>query len=240
MPDRPRASRCASWRGSLPRSGALAATRPAPDRILCEGGRGAERDETKGTIYMQFRSRRTFLALVAILAMSAVTASAASAAAPEFKPSTKQAFTGSMGTITLERASYSPTICTKGASTGEITGASTVGALVLTLTGCESKEGPGCKFKSVGAKNSGEIITTALVGELGEVNTTEATSGVGLLLRPASGTEWAKIEAPCILPEWESMKGTLAAESPRSKLWRKRSSSSWWEKKEARGSKRSP
>ena len=74
------------------------------------------------------------------------------------------------------------------------------------------KEGPGCKFKSVGAKNSGEIITTALVGELGEVNTTEATSGVGLLLRPASGTEWAKIEAPCILPEWESMKGTLAAE----------------------------
>ncbi len=104
VPGRPRASRCASWRGSLPRSGALAATRPAPDRILCEGGRGAERDETKGTIYMQFRSRRTFLALVAILAMSAVTASAASAAAPEFKPSTKQAFTGSTGTIALERA----------------------------------------------------------------------------------------------------------------------------------------
>ena len=161
---------------------------------------------------MRFKPRHVLLALVAVFAMSAVAASTASAAAPEFKPSTKQAFTGSTGTITFERSSYSPTVCTKGTSTGEITGASTVGAVVLTLTGCESKEGPGCKFKSVGAKNNGEIVTSALVGELGEVKTTEATTGVGLLLKPASGTEWAKIEAPCILPEWESMKGEVTAE----------------------------
>jgi hypothetical protein len=161
---------------------------------------------------MQFRSRRTFLALVALLAMSAVTASAASAAAPEFKPSTKQAFTGSTGTITIGRGSFSPVTCSKGTSTGEITGASTVGSVVLTLTGCETKEGSGCKFKSVGAKTNGEIITKALVGELGEVKTTEATSGVGLLLRPASGTEWAKIEGPCLLASPAPISGTLAAE----------------------------
>jgi hypothetical protein len=149
---------------------------------------------------------------LATVALSVVATSAASAAAPEFKPATKQAFTGTSGVISIERASFSPITCSKGASVGEITGASTVGGLVLTLTGCESKEKAGCEFKSVGAKNNGEIVTKTLAGELGEVKTTQAATGVGLLLQPASGEEWAKIEGPCILASPAKLTGTLAAE----------------------------
>jgi hypothetical protein len=158
------------------------------------------------------RSKRTgvLLALVAVFAMSALTAAAASAAAPEFKPGTKQAFTGTSGALKVEFASTADLTCSKASSTGEITGTSTVGSLVLTLAGCESKESGGCKFQTAGAKNEGEIITNALAGELGEVNTTEAASGVGLLLKPASGTEWATIHGICI-PGWK-LEGSLAGE----------------------------
>jgi len=149
--------------------------------------------------------------LVAVFAISAVVASAASAAAPEFKPSTKQAFTGSSGTLTIETTSLERITCSKVTSTGEITGASTVGAVVLTLTECNDKEGAGCKLKTEGAKE-GEIVTNALVGTLGEVKTTEATSGVGLLLEPASGKVWAKVEGPCIPIGSGYLEGSLAAE----------------------------
>jgi hypothetical protein len=54
---------------------------------------------------MQLKARGVLLALVAVFAMSAVAASAASAAGPEFKPATKQAFTGSTGILTLQTKS---------------------------------------------------------------------------------------------------------------------------------------
>jgi hypothetical protein len=168
---------------------------------------------------MRLKARGVPLALVAVFAMSAVAASAASAAGPEFKPSTKQAFTGTSGTLKIEAGSSEAFYCSKGSSSGEITGASTVGSLVLTFTGCESKEKGGCKFKSSGAKNEGEIITTPLAGELGEVKTTEATSGVGLLVKTASGTEeLALIEGHCLSSQWK-LTGTVAAEvTPTKKL----------------------
>jgi hypothetical protein len=143
--------------------------------------------------------------------MSAVVTAAASAAAPEFKPATKQAFTGSTGTLTIETGTGKTITCSKGTSSGEITGASTVGGLVLTLTGCATTEGSGCKFHSENAKNAGEIITNALVGTLGEVKTAEAASGVGLLLEPASGKVLTTIQGPCLLGT-SRLEGSVAAE----------------------------
>jgi hypothetical protein len=159
---------------------------------------------------MQFKARGVFLALVAVFAMSAVTASAASAAAPEFKPSTKQAFTGTSGALAME-TSASAIACAKGTSDGEITGASTVGSVVLTLSGCQAEEGGHlCYFESEGAKNKGEIVTNALDGALGEVASSEATSGVGLLLKPASGKDLADIEGNCVVTS--ELEGDVAAE----------------------------
>jgi|HubBroStandDraft_2_1064218.scaffolds.fasta_scaffold83013_3 hypothetical protein len=157
------------------------------------------------------RHRRTgvLLALVAVLAMSAVVTSAASAAAPEFKPATKQVFSGTSGALTIQNSATNEITCSKETSTGEITSATTVGGVVLTLTGCESPEQGGCKLTSEGAKNLGEIVTNALKGVLGTVKTSEAASGVGLLLEPASGSVWAKIEG-CIT-DW-TLEGNLAAE----------------------------
>jgi hypothetical protein len=161
---------------------------------------------------MRLTSRSAFLALVAAFAISAVTASAASAAAPEFKPSTKQAFSGTVGVLTMETSVGTQFTCKKGSSSGEVTGASTVAAVVLTLSECSTKEEEGapCYLKSAGAKNKGEIVTTALVGELGEVASLEATTGVGLLLKPASGERWAVIEASCLPPS--ALEGDIAAE----------------------------
>jgi hypothetical protein len=64
----------------------------------------------------------------------------------------------------------------------------------------------------VGAKNKGEIVTAALIGTLGEVKTTEAASGVGLLLEPGSGKDWAEINGPCLAESPTLLSGNLAAE----------------------------
>jgi hypothetical protein len=158
---------------------------------------------------MQRKSIRVLLTVMAVFAMTAVAASAAFAAEPEFKPGTKQAFTGTTGPLVIASAALSET-CSKGSSAGEITSASTASA-VLTFTGCEVKAATSsCSLTSVGAINKGEIVTKALNGELG--TTTEATSGVGLLLEPASGEELTKIEAPCMSPAKWTIEGSVAAE----------------------------
>lgn len=56
--------------------------------------------------------------IVAVLARSATTTSAASAAAPEFKPATKQAFTGTSGALTIEFSSAETVACSKGGERG--------------------------------------------------------------------------------------------------------------------------
>jgi len=158
---------------------------------------------------MRFKSTGVLLALVAVLAMSALTASAASAAAPEFKPSTNQTFTGSSGAVAWE-SSESKITCSKDTSKGEITGATTMGSVVLTFTECfASKGGTRCYFNSKGAKGKGEIITDKLKGELGEVAESQATSKVGLVLEPEVGTKIAELESPCGDP---SIEGGVAAE----------------------------
>lgn len=162
---------------------------------------------------MRFISiRSVFLALVAVFAMSAVTAAAASALAPEFKPSTKQAFTGTAGAVTFSMTTGEALDCTSETSHGEVTGAKTVNSVVLTFTGCyvETSGGTRCSWGTPGDK-TGEFVTKALKGELGEVAKTEAASGVGLLLKPESGThDIGLIEAPC-LPE-TYLEGDVVAE----------------------------
>jgi hypothetical protein len=101
--------------------------------------------------------------------------------------------------------------CTKDTSTGEITGEATIGSLRVTYNGCTGKSGGTvCSVKSVGAKNGGEILTTTLKGELGLVATSEATSGVGLLIAPLSGAEFAQLQGSCIVEG--DLEGSVAGE----------------------------
>jgi hypothetical protein len=138
---------------------------------------------------------KLLLALLAVLALSVVTTAAASAALPEFKPvPTKHKFTATSGTFKLA-AALDPTTCSKSTTVGEITGASTVGKVVVTYTGCEGTGSGGkCKMKSVGAAE-GEIVTKSLKGELGTVAKTEAASERGILLQPEVGKTFAELAA---------------------------------------------
>jgi hypothetical protein len=149
---------------------------------------------------MQLKSKSVLLALIAVFAMSAVAASAASAALPEFKPvPTKKKFTGSSGELavmmdlTVERI-----ICTASKTSGEITGAATMAKVVVKLTGCQYQNGSiGCPAKTHNA-NAEEIVTEPLSGQLGSVATTEAASGVGVLLKPENKYAIiAETEASC-------------------------------------------
>jgi hypothetical protein len=159
---------------------------------------------------MQRKSRGVLLALVAVFAMSAVTAAAASATTPEFKPvPAKKKFTAKSGTVYTEWDATTMT-CAKSATTGEITGARTVGNVVIVYTGCEANhEGAACPVASEGAK-TGEIVTKALNGELG---TTKVGDKVGLRLKPATKTTWFRFAeggGRCFGPE--ALYGSAAGE----------------------------
>lgn len=162
---------------------------------------------------MRLHSRGVLLTIIAVVAMSVVTAASASAALPEFKPvPTKKKFTSTSGTVTWTLGGGTEKMtCTKNTSTGELTGAKTVGKVVVTFTGCKTTGTGGCDVKSVGAKTAGEIITKSLSGELGTVKTTEAASGVGLLLKPETGTIWTEIPSNSCIGE-SILSGSLAAE----------------------------
>jgi hypothetical protein len=150
------------------------------------------------------------LALAAVFAMSAVAVATASAA-PEFlnkekKAVVKKHFTGTSGKGELKAGSIVVT-CTADKDTGEISGTKKVANVVVTFTGC-SAEKEACKVKSPGAKE-GEVKTNVLEGELGEVATSESATGVGLDLKPASGS-FVTLEGSCILTT--SVTGSVIAE----------------------------
>jgi hypothetical protein len=130
----------------------------------------------------------------------------------QFKPlPTKKKFTSTGGAFKFAGGDIVVT-CSKSSATGEITGASTLGKVVLTFTGCEGEEAGhnNKECRSLGA-GPGEIVTDALKGELGTVATKEAASGVGLLLKAETGSEWFVFREPCPLPE-TSIDGSLAGE----------------------------
>jgi hypothetical protein len=87
------------------------------------------------------------------------------------------------GSVRLESAVKAANVtCSGETSAGEYTGASTVGGVALSLTGCEQA---GARCSSAGAE-SGEIETNTLEGALGVIalGTTSATNKIGLDLYP--------------------------------------------------------
>jgi hypothetical protein len=146
-------------------------------------------------------ARLAGLALVAILAMSLIGASAASAALPSFNPGTANAFSTTSATSTLEAAGNTVT-CAADTSTGEITGAMTVGKVTVKFTGCKGKNavGESCTIKSnAPAGAAGEIITNTLHGLLGLILTSAGVprtpgSDAGLLVLPSSGATFVALE----------------------------------------------
>jgi hypothetical protein len=157
---------------------------------------------------MRLKSKSVLLALVAVFAMSAVVTAAASATTPEFKPvPTKKKFTVVQSGSADALWGVNVSTCTKGTATGEITGARTVGDVVLVYTGCtasgETKSG--CPLSSEGAK-AGEVVIKPLSGELG---TAEPSGHVGLLLKPETKKVWTTFAGDECSFETE-MSGSLA------------------------------
>jgi hypothetical protein len=108
---------------------------------------------------------------MAVFAISAVV-SAPAYALPEFKPSTKQKFTGKqVGSGTLENTAGEKVSCTGGGGPGEIASATLVAKVVVKFTGCSSS-GQECLSSGASAK---EIRTKTLKGELGEEKTGKVT-----------------------------------------------------------------
>ncbi len=120
------------------------------------------------------RVRTIMLAVFAVFAISAVAASAASAA-PEFSKAS-DTFKTSAGESVLKGTGLTIT-CKKVSGSGEVTSKTTVNATASF---------EGCKGEILGNKCP-ETITSSLVGTLGEVKATEATSEVGLLFKAKSG-----------------------------------------------------
>jgi hypothetical protein len=146
--------------------------------------------------------------------MSAVTAAAASAAKPEFKPvPTKKKFTSTSGVSVWNGAGEEVT-CSKSATSGEITSATTLGDVIVKYTGCTLKNGltgETCPIKSASGGKE-EIVMDKLKGELGViVPKPPSGSEVGLLLAPEVKTTWAVLESKC--SDWfalATLTGSLA------------------------------
>jgi hypothetical protein len=164
--------------------------------------------------------------LTGAFVMSLLASAAAYAHAPEFLnsgggPATGTTFKGTSGAAKIEGVQIVE--CTSSELAGEITGAKSVGKVKILLKGCASGTK---KCKSPG-KPSGEIETVSLRGELEEV--TRFASGVGLLLKPESGTVYTTIEG-CVLTTLK-VTGSLLGEvvKPGGELVFTRSNESWLE-----------
>jgi hypothetical protein len=131
----------------------------------------------------------------------------------EFKPiPTKKKFTSTSGADRWMLPGEGGSLeCSKSTSSGEITSATTLGKVVMQSTGCKLTIGDEtCPMKSEGGGTE-EIVTTSLKGELGIVATTEAASGIGLLLKPETGEVWTSlVETKCL--GGSTVEGSLAGE----------------------------
>ena len=82
---------------------------------------------------------------------------------------------------------------------------------MVTFSGCSGKEGTKTCTVKGGGGGEGTVITTTLDGELG--TTTEAPSGVALLLLPTTGHVFVTIEGTCLEPKEAAVEGTIAGEA---------------------------
>ncbi len=156
------------------------------------------------------KPRSNIFALITAIVFTGSTSPAAVANHEFAKLPTVKTLSGTSGVVTFTTGANTFT-CASSVTKGEITQMDTIGKLSVKFTGCRtSNGGPRCTIKSVGAVE-GEIAMQTLKGQLGSVKTTEATSGIGLLLSPATGTKWTTLAANACTPE-TSMNGTLAGE----------------------------
>jgi hypothetical protein len=156
-------------------------------------------------------SRLVGLIVGAALAMNLVAVTAASASDPEFLGSLKQTFKTLGGTAVISTAEQS-VACSHDSTTGEVQGATRLGKLVVTFTGCVAEEGGRrCTIKTDGG-STGVVVTNPLVAELGLAAKAEAASGVGLLLLPETTKVFVKLQARCFSPELFSVEGQIAPE----------------------------
>ena len=110
----------------------------------------------------------------------------------------KTGFTITSGVTTLKGTGNTMT-CQKNKSKGEVTGAKTVANVKLTLEECKFEKGSEtCEAKTPGS-GKGVMQFNALNGELGKVSTTESTTGVGEVLKPASGEPFFETEGTCVV-----------------------------------------
>jgi hypothetical protein len=131
---------------------------------------------------------------------------------PEFKPSKTEKFTATLSATHWVSGGFvfNEINCKGGTSNGEILSATTIGNLHVVFTGCEAVDGSSkCNVNSDGARE-GEILTNSLTGELGTVATSEAASGVGLLIS-AGSHGWTELAGSSCTEE-SGMSGTLALE----------------------------
>jgi hypothetical protein len=146
---------------------------------------------------MYSKSTRALLVIVAVFVMSAVAVASASATKPEFKPvPAKKKFKSTSGSV-VWKSQVELIECSKSATTGEITGATTLGKVVEKMTGCTSSDNGGGTKCSVNSESAapGEIVTDSMKGELGTVKATEAASEVGLLLTREGKKQFTLLEA---------------------------------------------
>jgi hypothetical protein len=158
-------------------------------------------------------ARLATLIFVAAIAAGLIATGMASAAAPEFLPGTPQAFTGDGSTSKLETETGTKVECLSSVSHGEITGAKTVGSLVVVFHNCHSGEGSsGCSLKSEGGPNASLITIKTMDGELGSVKKAEALSGVGILVLPTTGTVFVTLEGSCLPLSPSPVDGAIVGE----------------------------
>jgi hypothetical protein len=148
--------------------------------------------------------------LIAIFAMSLLAASAASAALPEFNPAKGTFKTLALGSSILAGGGNTVT-CAASTGTGEITGAMSVGKVVVKFTNCVAKNASNatCVARS-SSGGTGEIDTEQLNGLLGLILATTFTSDVGEDLFPASGSVFTNIQGSCIVTT--KVTGSVAGE----------------------------
>jgi Tfp pilus assembly major pilin PilA len=152
--------------------------------------------------------------ILAVICVIGVVLAPAALAEPEFAPSTKQTISGRGGSSLLSDSAGASIQCEQDTSTAEITGAKTVGGMVVLFTGCfgkTSESESACTVKSASAKNAGEIDTLTLKGLLGLVAKAEALSGVGLLLEPTTGHSWFTVAKATCATE-AAVEGSVAGE----------------------------
>lgn len=156
------------------------------------------------------RSSRCFgVLLVTALAVCGGGAPAASASQPEFQPPGNQLVDFTSGVSRIERGGRAA-VCQLDTGSA-VVDTSGMADIRFNYTRCRLVVGgKECPVHSVGAATE-EIATNTLKGELGTVAASEATSGVGILLSPESGTTIATLAATECEAE-SKVTGNLAGE----------------------------